>query len=199
MKKSCIVLAFAGLATLASAQDFSLSIVGPSVGITDFATFTVEVYGDASLGTHMLGGSFAIEATLTEFEVLNMTWLPASWSSFNTDGGYAGAGNYNQVIFGQLVIPGVPPFDQPAPGSELGGLIGSLQIDVGQLGFWGIELQLIAQDPFSLQTIDINTGETFKSSSGNITLGSFSAYFIPAPASLALLGLGGLAAGRRRR
>jgi len=202
MKKSCCIVALAGLATIASAQDFSLTIVGGAgaASITDFSTFEVEIYGDASVGTHMVGGSFGVEAMTNNFEVLDMRWNPAAWSAFNDDGGTTGGGNYDQVIFGQLVIPGVPPFDVPAPGSALGSLIGTFEIDVGEHGsFWSIDLQLTAQVPFSLQVVDIDTGETFLSTDGNLALGSFSAAFIPAPSSLALIGLGGLAAGRRRR
>ena len=199
MKYAVTALTMAGLAAAAGAQDFSISMSG-TAAITSFSTITIDVTADASVGTHYLGGGFSVDATLLNFEVLDMTWTPASWSQFNTDEGHTGDGNYGQVIVGQLVIPGVPPFDVPAPGSELGELLGSFQIQVGELGaFWTIDLEMVATDPFALEVIDINTGESFRSSDGNLTLNGYHAAFIPAPSALALLGLGGLAASRRRR
>jgi len=198
MKKSSIVLALAGLATLANAQEFSLSITGApsSIDTTSGATFTVDVVGDADVGTHMLGGSLGLIST--GFNVENIVWTPASWSSFNTDGGYAGGGIYNQVIFGQLVIPGLPPFDVPAVGSELGHAIGSFQVQIGPTFVGFASLELVAMDPFSLQVLDIATGEVFDNRTGNLTLNG-AEFWLPTPSSLALLGFGGLAASRRRR
>lgn len=202
MKNAMCVFAVAGLVGSASAQDFSLSIAGAptTVGATFGVTITIDIIGDASVGTHMLGGSFALEIVGGNSTVLDMTWIPAAWSAFNTDGGFDGNGNYNQVIFGQLVIPGVPPFDVPAAGSELGSLIGSFQIEISAInGFIALDLFLVAQDPFSLEVLDVVTGETFQSSAGNLALNGASIYMLPTPSSLALIGLGGLAASRRRR
>lgn len=148
------------------------------------------------VGTHMLGGSFSLVTSSSV--VSNMTWTPASWSAFNSDGGYAGGGDYNPVIFGQLVIPGVPPFDVPAVGSELGQRIGSFQVTVDQ--FCGVlDMELVAQSPFTLEVLDLNTGETFQSSNGNLSLNGATISVTPAPSSLAVLGLGGFATLRRRR
>lgn len=200
MKNAITLVALAGLVSVASAQDFSITMVGDGAAITDFATITIDVFADASVGTHILGGGFLVDATTSGFEILDMSWTAASWSQFNTDDGHLGDGNYDQVIVGQLVIPNVPPFDVPAPGSQVGGLLGSFQIDIGQLtGFWSIDLDLVATAPFALEVIDIDTGTSFQSSNGNLSLNGFHAEFIPAPSSLALLGLGGLAFGRRRR
>ena len=161
-------------------------------------TFTIEVVGDASVGTHLLGGSYALE-TNSPF-VTAMQWTNPSWSAFPTDGGYQGNGNCGQVIFGQLVIVGVPPFDVAAPGSELGGSLGSFQITIAQnIPYLYLQLDLVAQSPFTLEVIDAVTGETFKSSDGNLILNGATYNTIPAPASCVLLGLGGLATTRRRR
>ena len=196
MKRTATAIALAGFATCVIAQDFSLFFVGPSE-VMENSSFQVDVYGDASVGTHILGGSFGINSALNNFEVLGMTWTPADWSAFNTDGGYAGDGNYNSVVFGQLVIPGIFP---PAAGSELGARIGTLDIQTGNFGsFWSIEMSFVAGDPFTLETVDEVSGETFQSSNGNLTLGTFSAKFIPAPGSLAMLAMGGVCATRRRR
>ena len=156
------------------------------------------VIGDADVGTHMLGGAFSLESN---GECINdIQWTNAAWSAFNTDGGYAGEGDYNQIIFGQLIIPGVPPFDQPAPGSELGSLIGTFTVFLDPaIGDFSIGFNLVAGSPFSLETIDIATGETFQSSSGNLSLGSASVIVIPSPGTIPVLGGLGLLAARRRR
>ncbi|HCT45172.1 MAG TPA: hypothetical protein DF699_08165 [Phycisphaerales bacterium] len=198
--KTIALAAVAGLATVASAgADFSLTLV-PSAMTVDVsggaATITIDVIGDSSFGTHMLGGAFTLGSS--NALVTDMAWSPASWSSFNTDDGYAGNGNYNQVIFGQLVIPGVPPFDVPAAGSDLGSSIGSFTVTFdGGSGI--VDFGLTAGSPFTLEAIDVNTGGTFQSADGSLSLNGASVNVIPAPSAMALLGLGGLVAGRRRR
>lgn len=201
MKSFVCMLAVAGLAGSVSAQDYSLSIAsGPtSVDTTGSSiTITIDIVGDASVGTHMLGGSFSLE-TSSSGSVIDMTWIPAAWSSFNDDGGYAGNGDYNPVIFGQIVIPGIPPFDVPAAGSELGNVIGSFQIVIAADTWFTMDMYLVAQDPFSLEVYDILTGEAFHNSDGNLTLNGASISVVPSPSSLALIGLGGLVGTRRRR
>ncbi len=197
--KTIAIAAIAGFAAAASAgSSFSLSIAGAPMTVDTSmgaATFTVDVIGDSTFGTHMLGGAFSL--TSGSSNVLAMAWTPAAWSAFNTDNGYAGGGDYNTVIFGQLVIPGVPPFDQPAPGSELGSAIGSFQITVEGAGV--LDLSLNAASPFSLEVIDLVSGTTANSSSGSLNLNGASINLVPAPSAMALLGLGGIVAGRRRR
>lgn len=200
MKNAVCILAVAGLVGAAGAQEFSLSIVGAPSSIDNSGgsvTVTMDIIGNADVGTHMLGGSFAFVSGHPLIE--DIRWTPASWSSFNTDGGYDGNGNHNPVIFGQLVIPGVPPFDVPAAGSELGSAIGSFQIVIGQGIFGSMDFNLVAQDPFTLEVLDLVAGETYQSSAGNLALNGATISVTPTPSSLALLGLGGLAASRRRR
>jgi hypothetical protein len=195
--KTIAIAAIAGFAAAASAQSsFSLSIVGAPMTVDTTmgaATFTVDVTGDSDFGTHILGGGFAL-STGSSANVTAMSWANAAWSAFNTDGGYDGAGNYNNVIFGQLVIPGIFP---PAAGSELGSVIGSFQITVEGAGV--LDLSLVAAAPFALEAVDSVSGATANSSNGSLTLGGASVNLVPAPSAMALLGLGGLAAGRRRR
>lgn len=197
MKKNCsiILLGVSGLATAASAQNFSLSIVLSSLTADTSggsAVVTATVYGDADVGTHMLGGSFSLVSNSQM--VQGMTWTPASWSAFNTDNGYAGNGNYNGVIFGQLVIPGIFP---PAPGSELGGAIGTFEITLTGLG--QANFQLVAGSPFTLETVDEITGSTAIDTNGTLSLGSASIGILPAPGGLSLFALGGFCLSRRRR
>ena len=195
MKSASVCVALAGLATIASAQEFSLSIVAPHT-VAEGKTFTIEILGNASVGTHMLGGAFSLISNSSM--VSNMTWIPASWSAFNTDGGYAGNGNYNQVIFGQLVIVGIPGFDTPAASSGLGSRIGSFEVTLGA-GTPCIDFTLVAGSPFTLETITAGVSGSFQSSNDNLILNGAFIGPCPSPSSIALLGLGGLIAGRRRR
>ena len=197
MKNTLTLIAIAGIASAASAQNFSLSIVGAPTTVAEGAVFSFDVTGDADVGTHMLGGAFSM--TSGSALISSMTWTPAAWSSFNTDGGYAGNGDYNAVVFGQLIIPGVPPFNVAAPGSELGGVIGTFQVTLAATGSGVIDFALVGESPFSLESIDPATGAGGNSSQGQLALNGASVNVTPAPSALALLGLGGIAAGRRRR
>jgi len=198
MKYAMTTIALAGLTMTAGAQNFSLNLVPSITDIHQGSVFTIDIYGDADVGTHMLGGAFALESDGQC--ITDMQWNSASWSAFNTDGGFAGEGDYNEVIFGQLIIPNVPPFDVPAPGSELGSLIGSFTVFLDQnIGDTSITFQLVEASPFSLETVDIITGETFQSSDGNLSLGSVTITGIPTPGTISIFGGLGLLACRRRR
>ncbi|CAN0591955.1 unnamed protein product, partial [Laminaria digitata] len=85
-----------------------------------------------------------------------------------------------------------------AAGSEVGSLIGSFQVNLGA-GAGLIDFALNEASPFSLQTVDDMTGAQFDNTSGQLSLGSVRVNVTPAPSAMALLGLGGIAAGRRRR
>ena len=196
MKNIVTVIAFSGLVATASAQDFSLSMVrGGDVFST--TTITIDVVGDASVGTHMLGGRFGL-STNSNSLVSDITWTAASWSNFNSDSGYDGEGNFDEIAFGQLVLPGVPPFDVPEVGSDLGQRIGSFQVQLSEplTLMNGIDFSFVIYSPLSLLVIDIDTGTSIDNTIGALTLNGLS---VPAPSSLALLGLGGLIVGRRRR
>lgn len=196
MNKSIPIMMIAGLAACASAQNqFSLSIVPNVTGIIPDSPFTATVYGDANVGTHILGGGFSLVAD--HAGVADIAWTPAEWSQFNTDGGYAGNGNYNAVIFGQIILPDVPPFDVPAAGSEIGEAIGSFEITLAQSFVGTITFSLVEEAPFSLEVIDIDTGEAYQSTTDTLSLGSFTIF--PTPSTLALLGMGGIVGARRRR
>ena len=200
MKVAALVIALSGMAGHVSAQNFSLSIVAPSTGTT--GSFTVDIYGDSDFGTHMLGGGFGLVVDAHCGTIENITWSPAQWSSFNEDGGYAGDGVYNTVIFGQLIIDGIPPFDVPAAGSELGQLIGSFQIQLtSNSDYFDGELNLVEASPYSLEVYDSVSGETRNSSEGNLTLYGAHIYNLvcPTPSTCGLFALSALGAARRRR
>lgn len=197
MKSVLIAAVIAGSASSAVAQNFSLSLLPSTSQVSSGGSFTITVFGDADVGTHLLGGAFSLQSNGEC--IASMSWNPAQWSAFNTDGGFAGSGDYNDVVFGQLVIPGIFP---PMPGSELGSAIGSFTVVADNFsGDVPVVFQLVAASPFTLETVDAVTGETFQSSDGNLSLGSATVLFgiIPAPSTLALFGCGGVLAARRRR
>lgn len=199
-KHHITAIALAGVAVSASGYDFTLMVTATSTDIGLYGTYVeLNVYGDAIVGTHMVGGAFALNSGSAS--ITSMRWIPADWSMFNTDGGYAGNGNYNEVIFGQILIPDVPPFDTPAPGSGLGNLIGTFEIDFYHPGADGIiDFQLVAGDPFSLQVFDVHTGEFYNDSGVDLELGSFRLYATPSPSSASLIAIaGGFVACKRRR
>jgi hypothetical protein len=203
MKNTVLLIALAGLTTVATAQeDFILSIAGAptTIDATNGATFTIDIIGDSTHGEVMMGGIFTLISG--SGLITDMSWTPAPWSEFNIDGGYAGNGDYNEVSFGQLSNQG-----PQAPGSQLGMAAGSFQIQIAAGSFGVIDLELVGGLPFALQTAfwpfdGFPTGgayDVMDSSDGNLILNGASINVVPAPSALALLGLGGLAVSRRRR
>ena len=197
IRNALLASALAGCASFAGAQEFSLSLTVSTTTLDcSGGTFTVSVYGDASVGTHMLGGAFGLDASDGGAVITDINWTPAAWSAFNTDEGYAGGGVHNQVVFGQLVIPGIFP---PAAGSELGGLIGSFQISYGQGFPILMDIALTMGEPFTFETVDAITGQTYQSDSGNITMDSVRVVLCPSPGGCAAFAVCGLISTRRRR
>lgn len=197
LRSRTLAAAVAGCASIAGAQDFTLSLV-PNLDVIDCSggTFTVSVYGDSSFGTHILGGSFGFEIGEGAQFITDISWQAADWSQFNTDGTYTGTGAYTPVVFGQLVIPGIFP---PAPGSELGSLIGSYQIQYTQGSPLLMELNLTEGSPFTLETVDAVSGQTFQDTSGKLTIHNTQVLLCPSPGTVTGLCFAGLMATRRKR
>jgi hypothetical protein len=197
IRTAAIVIGLAGLASAASAQNFSLTLV-PSAQTIDTsggaATVTVTVFGDADVGVYMYGGTFGIQTDSAS--IIDMQWQAADWSVFNTDGGYAGDGNYNHVVFGQLDIGSIFPLPDA---SIVGNPIGSFQVTIaaGQVG--QTEMSIVPGDPFTLQTYDRVSGLLYESSNGNLTLNGTTLTFVPAPGAASLLAFAGVVVARRRR
>ncbi|MBL4699074.1 MAG: hypothetical protein JKX70_09610, partial [Phycisphaerales bacterium] len=78
MKSTIALVAIAGFAAAASAQNFSLSISAPTT-VVEGAVFTIDITGDADTGTHMLGGGFSLSSGSGLID--NITWTPADWSA----------------------------------------------------------------------------------------------------------------------
>ncbi len=190
-----ISMCLAGMAVPCAAQNFSLTLV-PSAQTIDTSagpvSMTIIIIGDADIGTHMLGGAFSMVSNSPN--VQDMTWAPASWSQFNTDGGYAGNGNYNEVVYGQLLNGG--PFS-PKPDSALGMSIGMFEITLAGTGV--VEFNLLEGTPFALETVDAKTGTTHINTDGTLTLQGASITLVPAPAGIASLLICGLLSARRNR
>jgi hypothetical protein len=141
----------------------------------------------------MFGGTFGIQSDSTS--IIDMQWQPAIWSVFNEDGGYAGNGNYNHVIFGQLL----PDFFPLPDSSLLGNPIGSFQVTIAADQFGLAEMSIVPGDPFTLQTYDRVSGLLYESSNGNLTLNGTTLTIVPAPGAASLLAFAGVVVARRRR
>jgi hypothetical protein len=200
MNKALILGAVAGLASGAAAQSWSLSIEGaPSTVDTTVTTvFTVDIVANADFGTHVAGGSFALDSTGATDAVVNVGASAAAWAAVGeANRGYAGGGDHNGLVYGQVIFP---PFLQPSPDSALAGgsIVASLSIEVlaGSTGVLDLNLISDALAPFDIEIYDANSGTFTNTAQGSF--GSASVNLIPSPSALVLLGLGGLVAGRRR-
>lgn len=194
--RTVVLLGLCGLASSALAQNFSLTLV-PSAQTIDTSggavTMTVTVIGDADVGDYLLNGSFGIESN--NVSVIDMQWEPADWSQFNDDGGHAGNGNYNQVIFGQLLSNFFPPPDS----SLVGNPIGAFQVTFAEGSTGRVDMSLVEGVPYTLATLGWPSLGEYESSNGTLHLSGLSINLVPAPGTGALLAIGAMAITRRRR
>jgi hypothetical protein len=196
------------MAAAASAQDFEIYTVAPTE-VAPGATYTVEVWGSVSGGTWVQGTSafagFGIDMIATEGAAgvgNNSGSAIETWANgFGTDGTVNGA-DLTGTSGGQLANL----FGFLNPGINLSNPIKLFSFDVTvAAGFFGT----ITYTPGNPNP---NGGLSFypnsqdgasviapNDSSTTLALTGASTRIIPAPASLALLGLGGMVAGRRRR
>lgn len=222
MRNVVLLTAMAGLASVAAAQSGSLMSthaalpqVGAGVNSGSFSivastatvdwtvdgNFTIDLYGDANFGTHIAGGTVSIGATQSPGFVQGMSGASVAWAAGGeTDHGYDGNGGYAGLVFGQIIIP---DFNlNPDPDSALANgpvLLASFQVQITS-GVGQVDWTTAAfGDNFGLEIYDEDSGEFTRLFDGDMNYGSASVQVVPAPSSLALLGLGGLVAGRRRR
>lgn len=201
MNKALILGAVAGLATGAGAQSWSLSIEGaPSTIDTTVTTvFTIDIVVNADFGTHVSGGAFALDSSGATDAVVFVDATAAAWGAVGeANRGYAGAGDHNGLVYGQVIFP---PFFPPSADSALdqdGVIAGSLIIEVlaGSTGVLDLNLIRDAIAPFDIEIYNDVDGTFDNTVQGSF--GSASVTLVPSPSALALLGLGTLVAGRRR-
>ncbi len=197
IRTAAIAISFAGLTSAASAQNFFLSMESSDLEVNTSSgdvTITVTVTGDADVGDYLLGGAFGIESN--NASIIDMHWEPADWSVFNIDGGYAGNGNYNETIFGQLILGNGFP---PPPDSLLGNAIGTFMVTFAHASLGQVDLNFVEGDPFTLATLDWPSLSEYESSDGTLHLSGLSINLVPAPGTGALLAIGAMAITRRRR
>jgi len=202
MKNAIALIAVAGIATVASAGGANLSIVASASTIdsTVSTSFTLAVYGDAT-GTAVAGGEFALTASGGAGIVTDMTGAAAAWGALGQeDLGHAGDGNYNGLIFGQLIFP---PFINPAAESMLGNgsvLLGNITVTIAADSAGVIDWSTAAgAGDFILEVFTDDGAAGVFEQLTDVAHGSARVNVVPAPSALAMLGLGGLVAGRRRR
>ena len=204
MKNAIALAAIAGIASAAAAQSVTLNIVASQSVIADSnitTQITLSVFGSADFGTHIAGGAFSLSAAGGAGVVGGMSATAADWGLFGqNDRGDAGDGNYVGLVFGQLIAP--PFFPPNADSSFVGGeiLLGTFVVNI-IAGSEGIIDWTVGADPIGAFVLEI-----FDEADGSLTQVTAAAYGtdrlevnVPAPSAMALLGLGGLVAGRRRR
>lgn len=200
MKYHATLFLICGSASLAGAQDFSLSIVGaPStVDSTGGASFTMSVVGDASVGQFYSAAAFSLVSDSPL--ITNIDWAFANWPNFPIDGSYAGDGNYSQIIAGALWGCGAPPpFCAPTEDARLGETIGVFTVHLAAGVTGQVDFQLLAGDPFSLEVINWDTGELWNDNHGTLELQGTTVTIVPSPAGVSSLMICGLLASRRTR
>jgi len=191
MKKAVALVAVAGMAAVASAQyEIQIDVANPTLGPGQSTTVTLAATHD----------DWAVAGVQTDFisSVGSDGWsdlaLVAPMDGPGTSAGDASATGVDGILAGQLNFPPAMIFADPsspiafwqatytAPDDVTDGFDVALSTDTSRFDVY-IDRERSASESRIDQLVE---------GSGTISV-------VPAPASLALLGLGGLAAARRRR
>jgi hypothetical protein len=196
--KSIALLAVAGLATVASAQNVStnlnvaLSFDKTSIAIGETATATISASWTGVTGSYFSSFNVNINASGEYVSLSNVA--PIAWNNpalgFNGQGTVSGASILNMQA-SQFSL--IPPFVSTNPI-----LVTSFTVTGTAEGILSYSTSNAAGAPFPFSV----TGPVFSDpvvEFGNDAFSSGSLVVTPAPSAMALLGLGGLVAGRRRR
>ena len=192
MKKAFALVAVAGVAAAASAQSVDIAVSETTIGPGESTVVTLSAgYG---------AGDYAVAGIETNFisSVGSDGWsdvaLIAPMDGPGTSAGAPSGTGVDGILAGQLNFP-------PA---------GIYADDSNPIAFWTATYTAPADVPDAF-TVDLSTdtarfdvyvardSSASESRLGSLAEGAGAINVIPAPASLALLGLGGLAAARRRR
>ncbi len=189
MKKSLAILAVAGMATAAGAQGYEFRVSN----VVDMAnpSATVELWASFSASDHAFAGA-GLTASAGESGWVAGTPLElGNGEGIGTAPGVIAGGDVTGIIAGQLHFP--PPIQ-----ADVSNPIKIWQADWGTSDFTMRDVALST----TTTKFDVYVSPTTavsESRLAGLTEGRGVIQVVPAPASLALLGLGGLAAARRRR
>jgi len=216
--KSCALLAVAGFASCASGQVATLDMVADGVWDGD-NRMTLSVFVDSDYSrprfdvTHVVMAQYSLNAIGENSTVVDVSMIEGpGWEQDDdnlVDAGYDGNGGHagfamRQVYFLPFILP-----DDLSSFEDGPVFLAKYEITLSEpitteteLGWEFGEYIEYGNYPYTLSLFDITANpnaipgqEEFVSAS-DIEFGSF---YIPSPSGLAILGLGGLFAGRRRR
>ena len=196
--KSIAVLAVAGLASVATAQNISTDLVvsltfdRAEIAIGETATATITASWNGVTGSYFSSFNVNMNASGEYVSVSNLA--PVAWNNpalgFNGQGTVSGASILNMQA-SQFSL--IPPFVSSNPI-----LVTSFTVTGTAEGVLSYSTTNADGAPFPFSV----TGPVFSDpvvQFGNDSFSSGSLVVTPAPSAMALLGLGGLVAGRRRR
>lgn len=206
--KIAAFVALAGIAAIASAQSLSVSSDMASYDANAGDTVTVEIYGSWSdFASAQYASGFELSATTASGFATAASATLASWAT-TAPATQTNGSDFTQLAGGQFAAPaiGIPPNGATTSSPVL---LATLSIDVsaawdGSAITYTIG-RTIGLDPTNngFSVADAATGFVISGDgavSGQVVPVSYGTFtIVPTPASAALLGLGGLAAARRRR
>ena len=218
--KSCVLLAIAGIASGALGQVATLDMVADGVWDGD-NRMTLSVFVDSDYSrpgfsaTNVVMAQFSLVAIGENSTVEDVTMIEGpGWEQNQflsmTDAGYDGEGGHGgfAVHHNTAFFPWFRP-DELSSFEDGPVFLASFEMTLSEpitldteLGWEFGEYWEYGLYPYTLTLFDINAnpnaipGEEEFVSASDIEFGSF---YIPSPSGLAILGLGGLFAGRRRR
>ncbi len=193
MNKGIVTLiGVVGLATVASAQSGgTYMITSSNVVDKNTPSTTIEIWAIWTGPDYLfLGGTFDLTAGDGTFGNENNIIMGPG-----TTAGVAAGNVVTGAVLGQIHIPSLGPLFEGDPANPL--LLGSYSWTTTDFTARTVPVDTSNTVNFLLGLIE--TGATLQLFPGEFTAGSGSIEVIPAPSALALLGLGGLVAARRRR